>query len=162
MLCKLKSVIFPVRNRNIRPTEKWINNQLITDLWQRGNTYCATAKEIRKKKHRRACSVQPALYLRQENTSAGFLVLLFFVLLSLLCISLSPEAVIFILCADRDTNDLTYFSHWIAAIALKTHSFGRQHHQHHSLKAGKGQILQLDLHPHVCSESQCRAGCVSC
>lgn len=64
-------------------------------------------------------------------------------------ICLSPETVVFILSADRDTNDLTYFSHCIAAIALKTHSFGRHHHQQHSLKAGKGQTLQLDLHPHI-------------
>lgn len=136
-----------MRNRNIRPTGKWRNNQLISNLWQRGNTYCAAAREVRKKKHRRARSVQPAPCLGWQKRRAGFLVLLFFVLL--FCYLL-----IFTLCAHRGTNDFTCFPHWGAAPAPKTRRFGRQRRQHRSSKGReRSDLTTWSPSTHVLSTS---------
>lgn len=55
------SVTLLVRNRNIWPKG---NRETIRLFQMYDNTYCAAAKEVSKKKHRGARSVQPAPYLR--------------------------------------------------------------------------------------------------
>lgn len=90
-----------IRNTNISSTGKRKNNHFISILWQRGNTYCAAAQEIRKKKHRMACSVQPVSCLWDR------LSYLFFVLLILFFLIFFLPKLFYTVCTDRSNNDLS-------------------------------------------------------
>lgn len=141
-----------VWNRNILPMSRCKT----ISTFQFSHREASLSKRVREEKHRGAYSA-----LTCEGKTEGEVFSYCHSVFSPTYLQLSWSCFLYPLCKHRHAP-----LHQGAALAPKTGSFGRQLCQHHSwpasfLATGTGQILPLDLHPCLCSESQCRAGSVS-